>query len=163
MTHRASLLALTAALAAAACDPLAGIDLRTALRPAPATTCVENALKASSLVDDVVGGSPSAFERREEQRIYSVHFRDGSGRGYGNVLTDAQADSVLRVSMGFHWIGSLAQEPAESRQSFVTGGTALLRELQAACGRGAPAPIECRQIDFGKSGPCSGTSVPASS
>jgi hypothetical protein len=132
----------------AACDPLYTLEVRQALRPAPAAECVARAAGHSPLVADM---RPS--ERRSGGETFYVILRDSAGAGAhwnGHVSRDAVGDTAGVLSVGYTWLG-YARPGAEEAVKMEAAATALFTELRAACAPAAPAEQRCV-----RTGPLSG-------
>ncbi|MFL5540800.1 MAG: hypothetical protein ACJ8J0_17545 [Longimicrobiaceae bacterium] len=124
----------------AACDPLYTLEVRQALRPAPAAECVARAVRHSPLVADM---RPS--DRRSGGETFYVILRDSAGAGAhwnGRVSRDAVGDTAGVLNVGYTWLG-YARPGLEEAVKMEAAATALFTELRAACSPSAPAEAQC--------------------
>jgi hypothetical protein len=136
------LLALGLISAAGACDPVAALDVRQSLRPAPAADCVAAALASSPLVANVRPRGSSA------PGTYDIALRDSAmasaGRSARVELTGASPDSS-QLALTFRLPGEMTWTVGAGEARHLAGlGRAIARAVQTACAPGSPGEASCR-------------------
>ena len=146
MSQRITILATVAF--SLACDPVAGVTVHTALRPAPVRMCLDSALFGSR-VARIESLKPTGVQKRQDDRAFYAFFEDGSRDAFAANLSVAFAgDSLTQLTVKFVWIGRLDSVSSQERRKYADRAATLLRELQRACGRSPDAPIECEEYEI---------------
>lgn len=157
MASSGRLLAATLALAAVGCDIGANTRVHSAPWPVSARTCLDTALTRSALLERAEAVKLDAHDAREGRRHYVVFFKDSDlGGSGGSLWTESVADSAMRLTVSFDWLGRLAKYSPAERQRMIQLSAELLRELRSACAPDAPAELVCEQYQtIGRQPSCS--------
>lgn len=144
MTHLRALASVAPlALAAAACDPLYGMDVRQALRPAPTADCMAGALAASPRVS-----SFQPVETRGGRRRYQVSLRGphGGARWFGYVEREgAEGDTAADVRVSYLWMAHDAPR-RETHPEMRAAAADVLEAVRAACAPETPPAPVCEMV-----------------
>ena len=132
-------------LAAAGCDPLAGVFLRTSIVPAPAPGCVDTALAALRSTVTTSPQKRTSYEEIHGEQDYTAVFLDGSRSTPGNLKVRIDKDSVAAIDLSFIWMGRLDNVPDTTRLWMAAQGRALLGEVIARCGKSPRDSVTCEQ------------------
>ena len=126
-----------------ACDPASFVRVRQTLRPTPAPTCLEAALRASPLVREV---TPERASRGEAEDIVVV-LRDSlalDSAWTARVTRAMSRDSMALVTVDYTWVLYRGPRNAAERARLQGLLTTLLDEVRHACAPDSPSPVECQ-------------------
>ena len=137
--YRPALIAAALAIMLTACDPIAAVYVRQPLRPAPAATCIANALGTSPLVSRMSTTTPPSG--------YDVEIRDSSvanGRRRATVEVNTVGDSGT-VSVVFRLPGKMTWGvDAETSRHLGQLASAVTETVREACASDSPSKGVCR-------------------
>ncbi|HET6763239.1 MAG TPA: hypothetical protein VFH27_06195 [Longimicrobiaceae bacterium] len=120
------------------CDPLYTLGVRTKLSPAPASSCIEAALRASP-------GRTVHRSSGSDSTGFLIGMNGGAPGGPWNAAlqVDRARDSTQVLSLQYWWMGTARTRPLTDQRQMVADGAALLTAIRAACAPASAAPIEC--------------------
>ena len=140
-------------VAIGACDPIAGVQVRQALAPAPAAECVRAALSASPFV---TGAEWSEAISRPPAYALTLQLQDSLGLAAAmppkvEVVPVSADTSELRVYIGYFHATTVSEQRA---RRLAAVATPIVARVHDTCVPSSPMPPSCRIVGPGRSKPC---------